>query len=710
MPVLNTPQEFLSALSANPFSTDPLADLKKQGHTLSPSLQKQMKSAIGSKKLARPPVGMTPANFKGKLSFEISPLPIVPAPPTPGTYDVVVGVHLDVANAYLAALHQSGTIPHRVALDLLLSPTDLTLLSSGFVVDRPGGSITQLHIISAPTLTATTDGSPVLALHIPIQIDWTRPGIGPVGHSFPVLVTKAVGSLQLTAQLTANVALSEVDSLSRMTISIKIVTDAETPATSPRLTLDPASPVQLKSQVPPDQLDGFAIIIQNALALQFQHQLTFPVSPILALPTGSLEIRQLDVLASGGVLLAGVNVVGTTGAGDPSTLTNLLPNQQLNVFSQVRDSVLNVLVNNALLSGQLTEAARASNENAVIDSASASFQNNAFVAHIHGRLVNQCPLNTDLAFGATRTVTVKLLNSSIEIDQKDDQGPDLGDSIWCLVTTLGLVAFAFVCGLLMGGVAAAITGGILGFALSNIGQFTLSQIFGGGGGGPQKTIIDLNQPVPGTDVLPFVNNGFMSISDGVALMAAAAATKADDINTVIYACFLVPSGLVATTPTPLAGAKVELMDQQVPTPAGDVDDSIQLPPDTSVNDQRISTQTTHSFIPPRFDDKLAEGITNLDGIVRFAILKGNLKATAGFIQTVTTRINHLTGTTTTTTTRAPALEDNPDLYFRITMPDGKLADTRALPGGLMLDFQSAQVGTLANPLNFTLGTTVVGLH
>src|SRR6516165_5662558 len=172
MAVLSSSQELLSALAANPFSTNPLADLKKNGHSLSPALQQEMKTALGNRKLAGPPAGVTAASFKGKLTFQSAPLRVAPFDPPTGSYDAMVGVRLDSGNIALDALYQAGTIPHQVALDQLLSPTDLTALGGGFIVDQPGGTISRLHITSAPTLAETTDGNTIVALRIPVQIDW----------------------------------------------------------------------------------------------------------------------------------------------------------------------------------------------------------------------------------------------------------------------------------------------------------------------------------------------------------------------------------------------------------------------------------------------------------------------------------------------------------------------------------------------------------
>jgi hypothetical protein len=140
-------------------------------------------------------------------------------------------------------------------------------------------------------------------------------------------------------------------------------------------------------------------LIQNALAQQFQNNFVLTVSPVLEAQIGDLEVRHIDdVAARGGVLLAGIQVVGTTSTGDPSTLTSLLANGATNVFLQIQDRIENLIIQEALNDGTLTALAKQQYSNVVVDSGSAAFQSNSLVVQLHGGLVDECPLNTDLAF------------------------------------------------------------------------------------------------------------------------------------------------------------------------------------------------------------------------------------------------------------------------------------------------------------------------
>ena len=204
MAILETPAQFLTALGNNPFSADPLADLVLAGYKLSPQLQSQLDSGLKDKKLARPPAGVTAADFKGKLTFQQTPRITPSISPAPGNYDVLAGLTFTVANTALDAVYQSGTIPHEIALDQSLSAGDLAALS-GLFKGVTGGQLSRLHITSSPTLTGTTDGSAVVALLIPIQLDWIQFQRLSTGVTIARLITTAVGTMQLTMTLVANV-------------------------------------------------------------------------------------------------------------------------------------------------------------------------------------------------------------------------------------------------------------------------------------------------------------------------------------------------------------------------------------------------------------------------------------------------------------------------------------------------------------------------
>lgn len=101
------------------------------------------------------------------------------------------------------------------------------------------------------------------------------------------------------------------------------------------------------------------------------------------------------------------------------------------------------------------------------------------------------------------------------------------------------------------------------------------------------------------------------------------------------------------------------------------------------------------------------GQTDFNGEVRFGLLASQLVTQAGEIKEERTFFDPDADRFITIPTLTPVMVAKPDLYFRVTMPDGSVADTRQLPGGLLVSSVSSQVGTLANPLTFSFGGVLV---
>jgi hypothetical protein len=319
---------------------------------------------------------------------------------------------------------------------------------------------------------------------------------------------------------------------------------------------------------------------------------------------------------------------------------------------------------------------------------------------VQGRLVNECPLNVDLAFSNTRTITLKFTGDAVEVDETDDKSILDAHNLWCLLTSLGLIGLALLIGGIFGGIGAAV-GSVIGFFLTNVGPFLVEQLFSGGGNG-KPTLVPLDTPVPGSDQLPTLTNGSLQLDSGALLMTATAGLRPDDVNTILYVRFLQQDGISVFTTKPVAGVTVQLLDQDVPPPPGD-DPTIVVPPSSFGLHGKKGENIVNSFEPPKADQKLGEGKTDLNGVVRFALLKSQLVTNAGNIVTKTTRYDPDQLRIVTETTETPVVENEPDLYFYLTLPDGTVVDTRSMPGGFMKNFTSARIGTLAHPLTFTIG-------
>ena len=89
---------------------------------------------------------------------------------------------------------------------------------------------------------------------------------------------------------------------------VQLATEVTLAADSPSPTLPPNSPVRLSNPAPPDQIDGTAVLIQNALAQQLANSLTISVSPVFNLSIASLALLHADVVSKAGMLLAGPQI------------------------------------------------------------------------------------------------------------------------------------------------------------------------------------------------------------------------------------------------------------------------------------------------------------------------------------------------------------------------------------------------------------------
>jgi len=233
---------------------------------------------------------------------------------------------------------------------------------------------------------------------------------------------------------------------------------------------------------------------------------------------------------------------------------------------------------------------------------------------------------------------------------------------------------------------------------------------GGGGGTSKPTLIDLTTPIPGTELLPTLTGVLTSSQPGVLSANVTGGFRPDTINTYVYARFLGSmlggGGPLGTmNATPLRSAKVLLLDQDKPSPAGD-DVNMPAVGETERIGPRFITTTSVSYTPPATDESLGQANTDFDGRVMFALKPG-----AG----------RRAGTSTTTTTTEPVRpsghggandpqvrsetkvvgEAAPDLYFLVQAVNVN-ADTRKLPNGIFINNQRMHVGTPEQPVTYTV--------
>lgn len=154
---------------------------------------------------------------------------------------------------------------------------------------------------------------------------------------------------------------------------------------------------------------------------------------------------------------------------------------------------------------------------------------------------------------------------------------------------------------------------------------------------------------------------------------------------------------------PIVGAEVELIDQDVPRPAGDDAIPPSEEPTVVVHPTGVSVSESTRFEPPTEDDVIARGSTDADGRLRLVLTPGDLLTYAGTVHTKTVIVDHGGGpgagglggggVDAIPEATAPLHERKPDLFFRLRLPNGEVRETKFLPGG----FSSTSISRIWAP-------------
>lgn len=158
---------------------------------------------------------------------------------------------------------------------------------------------------------------------------------------------------------------------------------------------------------------------------------------------------------------------------------------------------------------------------------------------------------------------------------------------------------------------------------------------------------------------------------------------------------------------PFANVAVQAINKGVPDPAQPSEPVIKteiLP--------KIERLTVTRYVPPETDTPLTGARTDRFGVVWFQV---PAQVPGGELITDITETkvgnfpnddeDNLPGQTTTVRT-VRKLTARPDVYFRLTLPDGTLVDTQAMPGGLSLKARAA-IGSADEPRAFSVLTVLV---
>ncbi|MEI9813612.1 MAG: hypothetical protein WDO18_19340 [Acidobacteriota bacterium] len=704
MPALSNVQDLIPLLGSVASADDPIAALERSGHSLTPALKTSLRRTR-----VLPPGRQTlwnkTAAKAGKLTFTAGRRPRIAARQlAPGEFEFVAGIRMSAANEILAGLGASGIIPDVLFLDELVSEAQRQALAGAFRFNGavPGGVIGRMLVTGPVTVSSLGDGRDNVAFNIPFRLNFEK--ITSLAfNQLRQVVTFATGRLRLVVGLTTRV-IPITASARNLEIQVDLSNSIDA-----RLDLDASSPVQRTSPAPPGQVDGLAVILQNILQQKLANTLRLTISAALPLPIGGLEIRDTKVVTRGDAILLGIKIQGTSGTGDPNTLTPLFPDAQTNLFTRVHDQVMRLLIQKAAASGQLTTLAKQSDPDAVIDSADVSFGQGTIQFQATGKIVDACPLGVDVGFTATVTLKLTLEGTRIRVDKDTSIDLDNSDVALCILTSLGIALFAAVAVFVMGGFWAAL------YAFGTLGALTLlmeydgddlDRVLSGAGGGGGPTFIELDFPFPGTDLLPTLTGMFLRLDESTMLMSSHLGTRPDTLNTYFYVRFMQPDAVGLATG--IRNAAARMMDRDsVAIPGDDV--TLPNPSSSQGGGHGNFVTSTKVHYERTSDETLAQGTTDRSGRVRFYVPKGSMVTKGGNKVTVITRTNLDTDHETTSTTRKPFSEARPDIYFRVTPPNASALDTLQLTHGFFLNFASSRVGTYTNPLVISFGGgTVIG--
>jgi hypothetical protein len=547
------------------------------------------------------------------------------------------------------------------------------------------------------------------------------PNTNRIRVAFPFSVDVAGGTppgvVKLKGTLSFNIVVDAHVNLDKINLSVA-PTDPPPSEGALKIVIAPDSQIQPKTQSFLHSVEVFlGLVVVRFLKPELISETLSALITIPSFSKAQLLVRQIDVRAqtrgAGGVVVVGARIGGLQpDPGDPTRLTEPFGTHGGNVFLRIHQELVREALRKAKDSGELERLAREQEDAARIDSADAEFSASEIKIIVKGHMVDACGFNLDAPFVATMSFKFTFDANKITISRDVSVAPDWDNAGTYLCILASLVEGALVgvlTGIFLGSVVMGIVVGVLDvFGRLPLGQKVFeavkNKIFGGGTGSPlEDVVVDLNDPIPGTERLPQVAISDMQVTATTQQIWSNISLVQDNLNTHVYVRFLETTPFFPRTSAPASGKSVQMFDQDKPRPAGD-DSS--PPPDSEnevITGKFIITETVQ-FIPPFMDQPLGKATTGFEGIAHFVL--SHVSSTAGLVVTTKTTEDIRSHEEKTTSKSEPIFEARPDLYFTLTA-NGALVDTRKLPGGLLLNASAGHVGTADNPITFSFVTPLV---
>lgn len=724
MTLITTTQELARVLSGRTAGEDPRRDLERRGYQLSPALARRVATLRPERLIdaGRRERWAAAAREAGLVHYhEGLPQRGTPRERAAGDWDIVVAVEFDAVNAALAGLHATRVVPREIDLALVLSSSELTDVIADVLQDVFEGvpeGINSIVLRLDPPTALPIAGTDSARLILPFTLDLDRSSF--LGDRLTLASIR--GTMQLGVSLDAEVGF--VGTEGRLTIALGL---PDPPSPEQALAITIAADSSMQPQ-PGSGLASLVTVLNLIVTRRLGPSLSaWVISPLIHLPLGTntnLLVRQVDVRAvetgGGGALVVGVRAGGLLPEpGDPDKLTDPFVERGGNLFVRVHEELIRNVLRAAHRSGYLDELAREVDESARIEDVDASFTRDELRFHVRGRLVDGCGLWKDLPFEVIHSVKFSLDGDRLVLTRENNVHVGTLDAVLCFLTSLlesalvGAVA-GLASGLLVGMLGGIILGILTGLAEAlaarPVGRQAAQAIWdflhGEGSGGPDMTVIDLDRPLPGTELLAQIVGLDVEVDDVSLRTWHRFSLVPDAINTYAYVA-LAERGLFLprSAPRPLAGVHIECMDQDVPAPPGDDARPPTGEPEQVVVSNRKRRATVSTIYRPLMQDQLlATATTDMAGIARFVLRPSQLRTLAGKVERtrMTEYLDQPQRETDFHTTTSGLVERAPDVYFRARLGDGRSLDSRSLAPGLLLNLSQRRMGTADSPLTFAI--------
>ena len=684
MQTTSTWSDFLSSIGPYLTTKNPLEALKQAGYVLGGEVAQAFNRdpvppAFGPNGLeALEAVYGTPPRVNLRVTKPQASAPAPPAQPQGlGGFGAVVSADLAVLNQIIAELWRVNTIPKEYSPDITSTVLTLADLKDACTGVPAGAALGNLQLTAPPVASASNITPLNLHFDIPFNL--------PVDPSGPASL-RGVVHVEQPLAFEINTGLNP--DKPQIQLSPGAITELQA-----KLEVDSISLLQLRSEDKRALLEQkFALALQRVWFFLFSGKLVIPaqVGVSNTFPNSKVTISQAGAVCvrSGSKVFAigGINV-GPTGPTNPSALlTARLPQGGNNIHALLDEAFSSDALSSIIASGDLAAyfnriVARhvpfGQAPTIVVTGGRVGLENGLIRVTVDCVAQNACAFGKDLGFTTSVYGIPNIDGDTVTIKSSDvDMDLDDFDAVVCTVLSAFLGPFGII---------------ITEVALAIIAAYNPT------GRDLEFPTADTSQPLPGSELDFKIQLTSAAVSPG-SLTADGVASLVPDVTRAFVYLRLV-TGNLPEMKTPLAGATVELLELDLPAPAGD-DVVIPETGETETFTEKLDIDIVKSY-QPLPDQSLGSGITDKVGYVRIV---SPMRTAAGIFTTTTTTEDVLTGKVLSTNTQHRLIQETkPDFAINVTAADGTVMAQR-MP--IALNNPGKHLGTLDGPFEVHVAAPV----